>query len=394
MSIQIKKGIWFDVIVVGGGPSGLLIASILAETGFSVALFDQNSEIGKDVVCSGVMSKEAFSRYDLPRQAIVGRLKEADLFSPGGGCISYVHPEEAVVVVDRHVFDKELAEISIANGAEIWLSTRVSSLSVSDNYVEAIVKSEQGQRKVFADVGVIATGVKYTLQTTLGLGRPKKIIKGLQLEILTEDIERLRIYWGGKYSTGFFGWAIPLTEGRTRVGVMTEGHGMDGLNSVLSEIGKYSEICSEINGVKRRGIAYGTIPRSYSDRIIVIGEAAGQIKTTTGGGIYYGLISAELASEVIRKAFKNGFFKAQNLSEYEMKWRKILGKEIIIGEYLHRFYSKLNDKSLDELFVAAEQDGLLSYIAQNGKFDWHTNAILKIFTSPNLRRVLWQGFMG
>ncbi len=394
ISIQIKKRKWFDVIVVGGGPSGLLIASILAETGFNVAVFDQNSAIGKHVVCSGVMSKEGFSRYDLPKKAILGGLKEADLFSPGGSCISYVHPEEAVVVVDRHVFDKELAEISIANGAEIWLNSRVSSLSVTDDHVEAILKSEEGDRKVFAEVGVIATGVKYNLQSKLGLGRPKKVVKGLQVEILTENVERLRVYWGRRYSTGFFGWAIPLTEGRTRVGVMTEGHGMDGLNSILSEIGKHSEICSEGNGVKRRGIAFGTIPRSYSDRIVVIGEAAGQIKTTTGGGIYYGLLSAELASEVIRKAFKNGSFKAKNLSEYETKWRKMLGKEIIVGEYLHKFYSKLSDKSLDELFVAAEKDGLLPYIAKNGKFDWHTNAIIKIFRSPNLRRVLWNGFIG
>jgi geranylgeranyl reductase family protein len=393
-SIHLKKEKWFDVIVVGGGPSGLLIASFLAETGLSVVVFDQNSEIGKHVVCSGVMSKEGFSRYDLPKKAILGGLKEADLFSPGGSCISYVHPEEAVVVVDRHIFDKELAEISIANGAEIWLNSRVSSLSVTDEYVEAILKSEEGDRKVFADVGVIATGVKYNLQSTLGLGRPKKVVKGLQVEILTENVERLRVYWGRRYSTGFFGWAIPLTEGRTRVGVMTEGHGMEGLNSILSEIGKYSEICPEGNGVKRRGIAFGTIPRSFSDRIVVIGEAAGQIKTTTGGGIYYGLLSAELASEVIGKAFKNGSFKAEILSEYERKWRKMLGKEIIVGEYLHKFYSKLSDQSLDELFVAAKKDGLLPYIANNGKFDWHTNAIIKIFRSPNLRRVLWNGFMG
>jgi digeranylgeranylglycerophospholipid reductase len=340
------------------------------------------------------MSNEAFSRYDLPRQAIVGRLKEADLFSPGGSCISYVHPEEVVVVVDRHVFDKKLAEISIANGAEIWLSTRVSSLSVSDNYVQAILKSEEGQTKVFAHVGVIATGVKYTLQTTLGLGRPKKIIKGLQLEIKTEDVQRLRVYCGERISTGFFGWAIPLVDGRTRVGLMTERNAINGLNNILSAIGDYSDPCSELNKVKRRGIAFGTIARSYTDRIIVVGEAAGHIKTTTGGGIYYGLLSAEMGSEVIKKAFKIGKFDVKTLSEYEKKWKTMLGREITLGEYFHKFYSKLSDNSLEALFDAAKQDGLLSYVATNGKFDWHKNAIIKIVRSPNLRRVLLNGFFG
>jgi flavin-dependent dehydrogenase len=123
---------------------------------------------------------------------------------------------------------------------------------------------------------------------------------------------------------------------------------MDGLNSILSEIGKLCDLLRN-KWVKRRGIAFGTIT-CFSDRIVVIIEAAGQIKTTTDGYIY-GLISAELASEVIGKAFKNSSLKLKSF-EYETKWRKMLGKEIVFGEYLHKFYSKLNDGSLDELFVS------------------------------------------
>ncbi|MGB7293183.1 MAG: NAD(P)/FAD-dependent oxidoreductase [Thermodesulfobacteriota bacterium] len=385
---------WFDVIVVGGGPSGLHTASILADSGFNVALCEQNSEIGKDVVCSGVISKEAFSRYDLSHESIVARLKQADLYSPGGICINYSHPEEAVFVVDRHIFDRKLADNALHRGAKIFLNAKISSLSVRDEYVMVHIKTQEGEQYVFSRICVVATGVKYNLQTALGLGRPKKIIKGIQLEIKTEDIERLRIYWGERFSTGFFGWAIPLVDGRTRVGVMTEGNAIDGLSNTLSAIGDYIDSCSELGKAKRRGIAFGTITRSYTDRIIVVGEAAGHIKTTTGGGIYYGLLSAEAGSEIVKKAFKVGKFDVKTLSEYEKKWKKMLGREITLGEYFHRFYSKLSDNSLDALFDAAKQDGLLSYVAKNGKFDWHKDAIIKIIRSPNLRRVLWNGFIG
>lgn len=344
-------------------------------------------------MCSGVVSKEAFSRYDLPKEAIVGRLKDADLYSPHGISIPYSHPEEPIVVVDRHIFDKKLAETAIENGAEIHLNARVSSIFVHESHVKVDLKTPEGKMSVLAQVCVIATGVNYRLQTSLGLGRPKKIIKGMQLEINSADLDRLSIYWGSRFSSGFFGWAIPLMDGRTRIGVMTEGNAQEALTNTLSELGHCIDPNAEISRAKRRGIGFGTITRSYSDRIIAVGEAAGQIKTTTGGGIYFGLIGAEVASEVIKKAFNKGSFESRSLSEYEEKWKKIMGWEITYGEYFHKLYSRLDDTSLDQLFAAAKRDNLLSFIAKNGKFDWHRKTIIQIMRSPNLRRVLLNGFM-
>ena len=81
----------YDVIIVGGGPSGLTAASFLAERGYDVALFDLSEELGKDVVCSGVISQEAFEKYNLPESTIVASLREADLISPSGNTIPYSH---------------------------------------------------------------------------------------------------------------------------------------------------------------------------------------------------------------------------------------------------------------------------------------------------------------
>jgi len=381
----------FDVMVIGGGPSGLFTSSLLSKKGIKTVLIEKDSEIGKDVVCSGVISKEAFSRYNLPENAIVGTLKDAELYSPGGIQIPYSHPEEAVVVVDRHKFDGELGISAVQNGAHIMLGSRVSSLSVKENFVEAEVKTPDGLKTINSKIAVIATGVSFNLQASLGMGRPKKIIKGIQVEVQANDVNKLTVYWGNKVSNGYFGWAIPLHDGRTRIGVMTDGNAQEGLNHILKEVGEYTNICNDSSRIKRRGISFGTIDKSYSDRIVAVGEAAGLVKTTTGGGIYYGLISAEIASNVIQEAFQKGDFGARFLSKYEKLWKNELGNEIKLGKYFHKFYSKLSDNSIDTLFDAAKKDGLLPFISEKGKFDWHKNTVLKILKSPNLRKaLLWE----
>jgi flavin-dependent dehydrogenase len=83
------------------------------------------------------------------------------------------------------------------------------------------------------------------------------------------------------------------------------------------------------------------------------------------------LITLDIASKVLVEAFKQNNFSEKFLPRYENMWRKKLGREIKFGRYFHKFYSKLNDNSIDSLFDAAKKDGLLKFISAKGKFDWH-----------------------
>lgn len=112
----------------------LFTSNLLAQDGISTVLIEKDAEIGKDVVCSGVNSNEAFERYNLPETAIVDALKDAEFYSPGGIHIPYSHPEQAVVV-DRHIFDRELGISAVKSGVEIFLDSRASSIADRDDYV-------------------------------------------------------------------------------------------------------------------------------------------------------------------------------------------------------------------------------------------------------------------
>ena len=383
----------FDVIIIGGGPSGLQSSCLLSKKGLNVALFEKDNNIGEDVVCSGVISKEAFLRYDLPEASLTGKLSEAELHSPSNEKILYTHNKESVLVVNRNLFDSLLAKKSEDAGTQFFLNSRVVSLDPHDDFIEAKVNSDGDTKVIRAKIAIIATGISFNLQTKLGMGRPKKILKGIQVELDSVGLERLQMFWGNNYSKGFFGWAIPLLNGNTKIGVMTEENGTEGLLNILKKLKIYDRYESGELKIKRRGISFGSIKRKYSNRVLAVGEAAGFVKTTTGGGIYYGLISGELASEVAVKAFRKNNFEAEVLSEYDILSKNEFSKEIKFGEYFHRFYSLLNDREINQLFEAAKKDNLLSYISSEGKFDWHKNAVVSIFKSPNLRKVLLRGLI-
>ena len=326
-------------------------------------------------------------------QQELAKLQDVELVSPCGSYIEYSHPQQSVSVVDRHKFDYELFNIASKKGASIFCGSIVKSIKINEQHVDIEVLVDEETKSFNSKIVVLATGVRFNLHSKLGFGRPKKILKAIQVEINEILNDKLKLFWGSKYSDGFFGWSIPLDDGRTRVGVMTEGNSKEGINNLLCELNYDLEKNNRCINYKQRGISFGSISKSYSKRAIAIGESAGLVKTTTGGGIFYGILSAEIASDVIDKCFSTNDFSDNTLCEYESGWKKVIGNEIKYGQYFHNFFSKLSDDSIDELFEAVGKDGILDYISRRGNFDWHSSAVVKILRSPNIRRVLLNGFM-
>lgn len=389
----IPPGNLYDIIVIGAGPSGCRTAELLSRRGYKVALFEKKSRIGVNVVCSGVISKEAFRRYDLPAESVCGSLRNADLYSPSGKHIYYEHSGESVVVVDRYKFDSMLAKRATDQGTSLYLSAKVKKLIPEENCVRIVTSVNNINTLFKAGMVVIATGVSFNLQESLGMGRPDKMIKGVQTEIRSSRIDALKMFWGNDISTGFFGWAIPLDDGRTRIGVMSESNPLRGLENIVSNLKLDRTTIDTRSGIKRRGISHGMINKSYTNRVLAVGEAAGLVKTTTGGGIYYGLVSAELAANVIEQAFGWNRYDESVLSLYDHLLKREFSKEISLGKYFNNFYSNLGDEEIDRLFDAAVKDKLLTHLSENGRFDWHTNTIYRILRSPNLRKVLVRGLI-
>jgi geranylgeranyl reductase family protein len=365
----------YDVIVVGGGPIGGYTASQLADQGFEVSLFEEDDEVGKDVVCTGVIGAEAFKQFNLPRTAIISRIKSIIFFSPSFLTLDYTLSDTFAYVVDRRIFDSKILEWARQKGVEVHLGRQVRRIKINERLAEAEIGNEDSSQTVQTRVIVLATGIKYQLHKSLGLKSPPAFLQGIQVETEVKDLSCTEIYVGSQVYPGSFAWAVPLNHQISRIGLLTQKRGAFYLNNFLNHM--FKDRINEPNPkILQKSIAHGPLRRSVSDRILAVGEAAGQVKTTTGGGIYYGLLCSEIAAEVLKQSFHKGDLRSRQLIKYENLWKSKLGGELRAGLWARKIMGKLSDQQIDRIFkFLREKAKVKELMERKAKFDYHSDLI-------------------
>ena len=376
----------YDAVVVGGGPSGLQTARVLAERGLRVGLFEEKSEIGADVICTGIVGRETFHEFEISDESRIRDLRAMTIVGPSGRSLVYEHPSAFAEIVDRRRFDKTIAAAARAAGADIVTNARVVSAAVTAKGVRVRFGADRDRDACTASVLVLATGVRHRLQGELGLGAPTSFLSGVQCEVDVGGDVPPSVYVGTEIAPGAFGWAVPATAGRTKIGLITEREPRRYFRNFLNVL-KFNAAASHAE-VKVKPIAQGLVSRTSAARVLVVGEAAGQVKTTTGGGIYYGLLGARVASDIVLKAFRTGTFDAAFFSEYDRLWRAVLKREILVGHYVRKLFGALNDGQIERLMDVARQDGVIPLIRAKGHFDWQSGLIVDLLRKAPVFRLI------
>lgn len=382
-----------DVIIVGGGHVGLYTAWGLAERGYQVTLLDQKKVIGEHIVCTGIIGEEAFQRFDLPLDTVLGRIQQVRFHSPFGSHFDYLPPQVLARVVDRTRFNRHFAQKALDRGARIKTACRVEGIRVKKDGVAVRTAEINGEESLFeARILVIATGVNYKLFEWVGLEAPKSFLGGAQVHLPFQGEDGTSVYVGREVAPGSFAWVVPLETGVARVGLLSERNPAFFLKRLLDRIkpGWRDDVAE--SSIDLRPVVQAPLEKSYADRVLVVGEAAGQIKTTTGGGIYYGLLGAQMAVETMEEAFRKNRFTANLLSRYDRQWKKEIGEELRFGYYFRKLFAKLTDEQIEELFDRMIQEEILNLAHEEAEFDWHKSLILSVFKLPTVRRVFQNPF--
>ena len=361
-----------DVAVIGGGPAGCYTAHQLAREGFDVVVLEKNGVCGQPPVCTGVVGVEAFEKFALPRDSILSEVKDVQFVSPSGKLVSFCPDAVQAYVVDRLKFNDGLSRLATEEGAIVREGLTCTDIHIEGTHVDLKTSPEGGQIK--ARAVVLACGHNPDLTKKLCLGVIPDHYEGAQTEIHMEDLSATEIYVGRNVAPSSFAWAVKLKDGKARVGLVTKRRASHFLRTFLD-----SRFLKErIRGtgrILRKAIPFGGLERTFGNRLLAVGEVAGQIKTTTHGGIYYGLIGAEAAAETLKEALHRNDLGAKRLEAYEKRWRSLLASELEKGQMLRGLFECLSDSQIDKLFSIARNNGIMELVRKRARFDWPGESI-------------------
>jgi digeranylgeranylglycerophospholipid reductase len=375
----------YDVLIVGAGPVGLYTASILAKEGLEVLAIDRKEKIGHDVVCTGVVGTELFESMSLPKDSILNEIRTVRFLSPSCRSILYHSGSPIAYVIDREKFDIILLNSALKNGAKVILNSEVKTVEVKKKHVEVKIEDRSSKESVryCALTVILATGVETKFARQIGMGYPRHFVMGVHATAELRNDGSVSIITGSIVSKGGFGWLVPESENKVRVGLMTEEDASQNFSALSNRL-----LRGASPNAKLRPIAQDLVSNTFSDRVISIGECAGQVKTTTGGGIYYGLIASKVATETLLKAFRKGDMSAKVLASYEKGWKAKIGGEIRKGLLVRKIWSSLPDEQIEDLFEAVERDGFAEYLSNHLRFDWHVSTIWNFIRRKEMRDLI------
>jgi digeranylgeranylglycerophospholipid reductase len=378
-----------DVAIIGGGPAGLTAARALAARGHDVVVFEEHPQIGVPVHCTGVLGAEAFDEFDIPARAILGAAQVATFVAADGSSVSVDAERAKAVVVDRALFDQALADGSRAAGAELRTGARVRTIAIGPRGVTIGV---DGTEPIHARACVLACGANYRFNRQLGLGVPRSFVQSAQLEQELDGPDGVEVHLGRDVAPAGFAWLVPFQrEGRphTRLGLMCESRALARFREFAARIRTRFGVPTDGWPEPRMKILpLGPVSRTYGTRLLAVGDAAGLVKPTTGGGIYYSLISGQIAAATLDEALRADDLRDTRLRRYETGWRQRLGADIRIGLAFRTLASRMNDRSIDAVVELARVDGIIPLLRQTADFNWHRQSALALLKHAQFRKIL------
>ena len=354
---------YYDVVIAGGSIAGLLCAREIARQKHSVLVIEEDYEIGTPEHCGGLVSTSALEELGIvPHRKTIDHLIEtAQVFAPGGKSFTVNSNKQKVAEISRRELDKQVARQAQQNGAEIRV--RTSFQEVTDDGV----KTSEGVIK--CKIVVDARGASALIHRDR-----EGMLSSAQYEIYADWIKKgkVEVYFDQEKYPGFFSWIIPSAEGIGKAGVAGRGiNAAEALEYFLSKKGKYSTIRKIFAPIWIKG----PIEEFVSKNIVTIGDAAGQSKPTTAGGIYSCGIGGIFAGRAISKFLESG--NISDLNEYQKKWNEKFGKEFEKQLLARKVLERLDNKTIDKLFESITPE-IIEDISKKDDFDFHTASLIKL----------------
>jgi len=378
----------YDAVVVGAGPAGSAVARDIASSGFNVLLLEEHSVIGQPLHCSGLVTPRTLTLAKVGEQVIQNEIRGAIIQSPLGKQLSIGGNRVYALAIDRVRLDQAMAGQAQESGAELVLDARFLGLERTGGLVRASIERHGRRTRVLTKLLIGADGAQSKVAKQLGVHRLHRTVLGLAAEVRAKEAaeDRVTVLVDRDVAPGWFAWVIPLADGRLRVGTGTT----DGLGPADSLRRLHARLPQYFRHDALRGLTGGRIPlwspmRLYSGNALLVGDAARQVKPTTGGGVYMGLVGARHAARVSVEALQRDDFSATFLSRYQKAFMADAGDELRRGADLQRLFAALSNAHLERLLATLRSERLAGLINNYGDIDFPSRLLFELFkAAPSL----------
>ena len=353
----------YDVVIAGGSISGLMSAREIAKKGHSVLVLEEGFEIGTPDHCGGLVSKSGLDELGIEptQKTFDSMINSALIYAPSGNSIEINSKKQKVIVVNRRELDKQVALQAEQSGAEIRVKTGFKEKTKRG------VKTTDGE--IDCKILVDCRGVSALINN-----KRDGILLSAQYEIYANWIKdgQVEVYFDNVKYPGFFAWIIPSGNGVGKVGIAgREINVSNAMEQFLKNKGNYSTIRKIFAPIWFKG----PIKNFISENIVIAGDAAGQSKPTTAGGIYSCGLGGLFAGNAIAEYLESN--ERSQLKKYQKNWRDKFGREFEKQSLARKILERVDNKTIDVVFDSITPE-ITNEISNKDDFDFHATSIVKL----------------
>ena len=379
----------YDVAIVGGGPIGGCVAEKVASEKFKVAVFEKHKQIGTPINCAGLVTPRVFDLLNISKEKVIqNKIKGANIHSPSGNILTIGGDKVHALVINRSKFDQAIIKKSEEKGTEVFLNNKVISAQKIGNNIE--LKTSQNQ-DIKCKLLIGADGPYSKIRDRFVFPEPYEFLRGIGAEITNTNLnpDFVEIFIGRNIAPGFFAWLVPTNKQGTeaRIGLCINQESLHSPKYYFSNFFKNKHSLGFLKNVKITKHIGGVVPlgvlkKTYTSNVLIVGDAAAQVKPTSGGGIYTGLLCASHCATTAIEALRKGDVTSQFLKKYHKMWSTDIGRELNLGMKLRKIYKNLTDKKMDNYIEKFRDPKITEIINKYGDIDFPSKLV-----KPLLKRI-------
>lgn len=365
----------YDVAIIGGGPIGSTLAYRIAKEGYNVCILEKKKKIGIPLQCAGIVSKKLRNFNEIPEELILNKATGAYLHSTNH-ILTVKKDEQEAFIIDRVGYDQFLAKRAIDEGVKIFYLYKAQYI----NCEKGIIRCQNNQ-KIVARVIVGADGSKSFVSNLLNknfnyFNASQYLVEtgNIGNEYFDKESSFVDVFTISEILPGFL-WCIPTSKNNYRIGLFSNNNYKDQkkiLNNFLERDNRFKN-CNILEKYNGKIPIFDKNKKLSNKRVILIGDAASQLKPTTGGGLIMGFDTCDIAKESIVKFLSNNedddIKNIAILKEYEKNFKKKYSKELSYQKKIQQTLKFLSNDDLNFMFTKLKEKNAEKLISEYGDMD-------------------------